>query len=659
MSGADEGVRADAHAVWAPLSGFAEAAAVVLATPSECREAMLGALDRCWEELRVAGRHRPPYASDAGWVFDRFEAARSALQLALWAAAAVDGSTPGLVALADQADLAGPATPVVRPGADQGPAAADRTDPDLSGPGRTAAGAGGNGGADQAGAGASGAEPARAAPSPPGGDGPGAAGLVGPGGSPAGTAAVPGPERAADQAVPAPEGPSATGSTDAAASVLGTQSPSDAAGPGSATLRIGAGIGVGAGAGAGGTPDAARRSEPAAGNVDGMSGATTVEASPRPGTAVAGTTGTAAAGPGPHAPSGDAGATPGTGSGAEAGAPAKPEPAPDPLAGFADALGALEAELLAEQIRYLPRSPQSTPSDPAATTTATADRIAATWQRVHMALLRLPATLRTEWRARADEVAAAAGLAVTAADSADPDVIVPGLPQGLYAAERVPLAIVAPRAAAARVPADIHLSLGTSPEAVLDLPSTDPRLAWAVRADQALRLVELDPELHVAALVEEQPSSLAPHDERVRYRQHLDRLLGSAGSSQASGWPADGRLGAAHNLDMVLGGLVHKRPAAPGSWWWQWRTAVSRILAPLAESAGYELVPKPIGQWRKHDLDSYAVKQTVPGVGQAEEPLVQWVVWTPLKPKSSYTRNERKGRVVIRPVTQYGRQATS
>ncbi|MFF3674453.1 hypothetical protein ACFYYS_10745 [Streptomyces sp. NPDC002120] len=646
MSGADEGVRADAHAVWAPLSGFAEAAAVVLATPSECREAMLGALDRCWEELRVPGRHRPPYASDAGWVFDRFEAARSALQLALWAAAAADGSAPGLVALADRADLlekadqTGPATPVAGPGPDQGPAATDVTDPDANGPDRAPAGTGGTGGTG-------GTEPAGA----------GAAGLVGPGGSTAGTAAVPGPERAADQAVPAPEGPSATDPTGTTAAALGTLSPSDDAGPGSATLRVGAG----AGTGAGGTPDAARG--PAAGNVDGTSGATTVEASPRPGMAVAGTTGTAAAVPGTRSPSGDAGPTSGTGSGGgEAGAPAKPEPAPDPLAGFADALGALEAELLAEQIRYLPRSPQSTPSDPtasaSASATATADRVAATWQRVHMALLRLPASLRTEWRARADEVAAAAGLAVTAADSADPDVIVPGLPQGLYAAERVPLAIVAPRAAAARVPVDIHLSLGTSPDAVLDLPSTDPRLAWAVRADQALRLVELDPELHVAALVEEQPSSLAPHDERVRYRQHLDRLLGSAGSSQASGWPADGRLGAAHNLDMVLGGLVHKRPAAPGSWWWQWRTAVSRILAPLAESAGYELVPKPIGQWRKHDLDSYAVKQTVPGVGQAEEPLVQWVVWTPLKPKSSYTRNERKGRVVIRPVTQYGRQAT-
>ncbi|MEU9081352.1 hypothetical protein [Streptomyces sp. NPDC048357] len=551
MSGADEDVPAGAREVWAPLSGFAEAAAVVLATPSECREAMLGALDRCWEELRQVGRHRPPYANDAAELFDRFESARGALQLALWAAAAagpppgggvdaaVDRAAPGPVA---QADLAGAANAEARPGSeppsapDGPPSAADVSDPAPADPDRSPTGAG-----------ASGAEPAPGTQSQPSDAGPAAAG-------------------------PDP------------------QPPSGDAAPGPAEVTAP-------------TPDAAGGPEPAAGN-------------------------------------------------------ALPTPDDDPLAGFADALSVLEAELFAEQIRYLPRSPHSVTAGPSATTgTATADRIAATWQRVHMALLRLPATLRTEWRAHADEAAAAAGLAVTAEDSADPDVIVPGLPQGLYAAERVPLTIAAPQVAASRVPAEIHLTLGTSADTVMDLPSADPRLAWAVRADQALRLVELDPELHFAALVEEQPSSLAPQDERVRYRQHLDRLLGSAGSSQASGWPADGRLGAAHNLDMVLGGLVHKRPAAPGSWWWQWRTAVSRILAPLAASAGYELVLKPVGQWRKHDLESYAVKQTVPGVGQAEEPLVQWVVWTPLKPKSSYTRNERKGRVVIRPVTQYGRQA--
>ncbi|MFJ3722807.1 hypothetical protein ACIPYQ_09585 [Streptomyces sp. NPDC090045] len=675
MSGADEGVPADAHTLW--LSRFAEAAAVVLATPSGCREAMLGALDRCWEELRQVGRHQLPYADDAPELFDAFESARTSLEHGLWSAVAtVDHSRskpPSDTAVsAAPADLTDP----------------ERTDPDRTPTGAGATGSGGEGSAGQtpAGTDALATRPTPVTLSPPGDDATGPVGhaTAGTGGN-AGTAAASGPEGAVDQAVPAPASPPATGASDTAAAGSGTRSSSDEAGPGTAEPTAPAC----ATTGPGGTPDAARGPERTPGDAL-PTPADVGQASTRPGTPVAGTTGGAAAvtggqpspadagpppaaqpgtgrtttGTGTRSPSGDAGphtADPGpagpgsgtgTGTGGEAGARAEAEPAPDPLAGFADALRELEAELLAEQIRYLPRSTQSAaPGPPAA-----ADRIAATWQRVHMALLRLPSTLRTEWRVRAGEVAAAAGLTVTAEDATDPDVIVPGLPQGLYAAERVPLAIAAPRAAAARVPWEIHLSLGTSPDAVTDLSFTDPRLAWAVRAHQALRLVELDPELHVAVLVEEQPSSLASQDERLRYRQHLHRLLGSAGSSQANGWPADSRLGAAHNLDMVLGGLVHQRPAAPDSWWWQWRAGVSRILAPLAESAGYELVPKPVGQWRKQDLDSYAVKQTVPGVGQAEEPLVQWVVWTPLKPKGSYKGNERKGRVVIRPATQYGRQ---
>ncbi|MEU7600971.1 hypothetical protein [Streptomyces sp. NPDC041003] len=659
MSGADEGVPADAHTLW--LSRFAEAAAVVLATPSGCREAMLGALDRCWEELRQVGRHQLPYADDAPELFDAFESARTSLEHGLWSA----------VATVDRSRSKPPSDTAVSA------APADLTDPDRTptGAGATASGRERPPGQTPAGTDALAARPAPVTLSPPSDDVTGLVGRLAPGlatagtGGNAGTAAASGPKSAVDQAVPAPAGPAATGASGTAAAGSGTRSSSDDARPGTAEPTAPAC----ATTGPGGTPDVGQASTRPGTTVAGTTGGAAAVTGEQPSPADAGPppaaqpgTGTTTTGTGTRSPSGDAGphaagpgpgpAGPGsgtgTGTGGEAGARAEAEPAPDPLAGFADALRELEAELLAEQIRYLPRSTQSAaPGPPAA-----ADRIAATWQRVHMALLRLPSTLRTEWRVRAGEVAAAAGLTVTAEDATDPDVIVPGLPQGLYVAERVPLAIAAPRAAAARVPWEIHLSLGTSPDAVTDLSFTDPRLAWAVRAHQALRLVELDPELHVAVLVEEQPSSLASQDERLRYRQHLHRLLGSAGSSQANGWPADSRLGAAHNLDMVLGGLVHQRPAAPGSWWWQWRAGVSRILAPLAESAGYELVPKPVGQWRKQDLDSYAVKQTVPGVGQAEEPLVQWVVWTPLKPKGSYKGNERKGRVVIRPATQYGRQ---
>ncbi|MEV6678909.1 hypothetical protein AB0N09_18925 [Streptomyces erythrochromogenes] len=566
MSGAaesDAGV--PAGALEAGLSGFAEAAAVVLATPSECREVMLGALSRCWEELRWVGRHLRPYADDPAEVFDRFEAARASLERLLWAAGtagpawaggapnAAGGSAPETV---ERAGAVGRPASAVPGAVDAAPASTDRV---------LAAGVG----AEGVGPGAGPVHPGHVPP------GPGAASPA----APPGTRPRPGED----------------GTQPAAAAVDGPER--------------GTGEGLRA-------PAATGPTEPATAGKP--------------------------AGPDPA----------GAGDGVAPPAPVKP-PA-DPLAGIADAFGALEARLLAEQIGLLPRTPLSAAIRPPSTT---AERIAATWQRVHMALLRLPAHLRDEWRAQARETAAAAGLAVTDEDSSDPDVIVPGLPQGLCTAERVPLVVAAPGAAAVGVREEIHHKLGTSPSTLVDLPPTDPRPIWAVRAEQALRLVDLDPELHVAVFVEDQPSSLSSQEARLRYRMHLYRLLATAGSSQADGWPADSRLGAAHELDMVLGGLVHKRPAALDSWWWQWRTGVSEILAPLAERARYELVPKTFGKWTRLDVDAYTVKNSVPG--RSGEPLVQWVLWTPLKPRGGAARtNERKGRIVMRPETQYGRQAS-
>ncbi|MFE7094798.1 hypothetical protein [Streptomyces erythrochromogenes] len=559
MSGAaesDEGVPAGALA--AGLSGFAEAAGVVLATPSECREVMLGALGRCWEELRWVGRHLRPYADDPAEVFDRFETARASLERLLWAAA-------GTV----------------------GPARAGGT-PSAA---------------------AEGAAPARA--------------------ETAGRAAVP---AAAPGSGPAPgpgPGPDPVDATPVAPEHILAGEGAEGGGPGAGPLHLG--------------------------HVMPGPGAASPAAPPgtRPPPDDDGTEAAAAAVDGPERGAAEALRTPAGGVGGAA--PAAPfKPPADPLAGIADALGALEAKLLAEQVGFLPRTPSSGAIRPPATT---AERIAATWRRIHMALLRLPAHLRDEWRAQARETAAAAGLAVTAEDSSDPDVIVPGLPQGLCTAERIPLVVAAPGAAAVGVRAEIHDKLGTPSGTLLDLPPGDPRPIWAVRAEQALRLVDLDPELHVAVFVEDQPSSLSSQEARLRYRMHLYRLLAAAGSSQSEGWPADSRLGAAHELDMVLGGLVHKRPAALDSWWWQWRTGVSQILAPLAERARYELVPKAFAKWTRLDVDAYTVKNSVQG--QSGEPLVQWVLWTPLKPRGGAARtSERKGRIVMRPEPQYGRQAS-
>ncbi|THA74357.1 hypothetical protein [Streptomyces sp. A0592] len=553
-AGSDAGV--PAGALGAGLSGFAEAAGVVLATPSECREVMLGALGRCWEELRWVGRHLQPYADDPAEVFDRFETARASLERLLWAAGAAGPARAGGMPTAAQA----PAPAEVEVEAEAGTRTADRAVEAAAG--LVEAGVGGV----RTGAGAGMAVPASGDLSPA---------------APPGTRPLPGDD-----------------GTEAAAAAAADEDEEER--------------------GAGEAPPAPAGAGPAKPATGGKT-------------------------PGPD-PAGAGGGV----------APARAEPPADPLAGIADALGALEAKLLAEQIGLLPRTPPSAAIRPPATT---ADRIAGTWQRIHMALLRLPAHLRDEWRAQARETAAAAGLAVTAEDCRDPDVIVPGLPQGLCSAERIPLVVAAPGAAAAGVREEIHHELGTSPGTLLDLPPSDPRPIWAVRAEQALRLVDLDPELHVAVFVEDQPSSLSSQEARLRYRLHLYRLLATAGSSQADGWPADSRLGAAHELDMVLGGLVHKRPAALDSWWWQWRAGVSEILAPLAERARYELVPKAFSKWTRLDVDAYTVKNSVSG--QSAEPLVQWVLWTPLKPAGGASRaNERKGRIVMRPQPQYGRQAS-
>ncbi|MFD6112534.1 hypothetical protein ACFWG0_20805 [Streptomyces yangpuensis] len=570
MSGTDDGVRADALTVC--LGEFAEAAAEVLGTPSECREVVLDALSRCWDELRWVGRHLHPYANDPAEVYDRFDSARASLERGLWAAGVA--AAPEYLGNRDLGN---------RDRRAQDRSAQDHGEQDHGGEDRT--------GQEHA-----------------------------------------GPEPAPFEADASEEGPASA-----------TQSPPDDGhvAPGQVAPDGDGAVGTGAEGSEDRTGAAADGSEP----------------DHPAGSSVTGPTGDQPSSSGDDGPGAGAEAEAETsaGAGAEAGAEAEAEagaePAADPLAGFADALGALERKLLAEQIRFLPPTTQSAAVRPAVTA---AERIAATWQRVHMALLRLPTHPCDEWRAQAREVAAAAGLAVPAEEASDPNVIVPGLPQGLYVAQRVRLALPAPRMAAKSVAREIHERLGISPEAVMELPAADPRLAWAVRAEQALRLVDLDPELQVAVFPDSRPAGLESQTVRMSYRQRLNSTLEGAASAVAGEgeWSADSRLGAAHSLDMVLGGLMHKRPAAPDSWWARWRDGVSEILDPLADSAGYERVRIPLAKWQPSHVEAYAGK-TIPGVGAIEEPLVQWVVWTPLRPRDKAARNEHRGRVVIRPPKGY------
>ncbi|MFJ8112676.1 hypothetical protein [Streptomyces sp. NPDC096132] len=333
----------------------------------------------------------------------------------------------------------------------------------------------------------------------------------------------------------------------------------------------------------------------------------------------------------------------------EAGPGVAPGPADDPHRGLVDALTRLEEDLWREQVRYL--GPQPGKRRLGAAAGPSAEQVADLWRRFHMALLRLPEDARTTWRERAGKTAADEGFAVGKRDSGNPDAVIPALPDGLCDTQLLPLDFVHPAEAAARVAPDILRELALSPEETGALDAEDPRLAWAARADQALRLVELDPDLRVALVHDEQPGSLVGQEARDAYRAALLGHLRSAGQGlQQDGWSHDNRLGAAHKLDMVLGGLVHARPAAPDSWWYAWRTRVSRLLVPLARAAKYQVIVDPLGELRRDSLKDCTVAETVKGVRGAGEPEVQWVVWTPLRPYGSLGDNLHRGRLVVRPV---------
>lgn len=320
----------------------------------------------------------------------------------------------------------------------------------------------------------------------------------------------------------------------------------------------------------------------------------------------------------------------------------------DPLTEFATALDRLEANLRREQVRYLPPPTQARRDDGGGDP---AELVARTWRRVHMSLLRLPSAVAAEWRTTAAATAADAGHPVADEDIADLDVIVTGLPQDLCPAQRLPLDFTDLSAAAAEAPPKFHKALGLSAAELGKLPPGDPRPAWAVRAAQAVRLAALDPELQVALHHDHQPGSLATEESRDSYERRLTSLLLTAGQAlgEKEGWPRENKLGAAHHLDMLLGGLVHKRPAAPDSWWYQWRTRVSRILAPLASEANYEVIIRPLEDLGRDFVRQYTIEESVKGVPGSSEPEVQWVVWTMLRRQKGFGPNKHKGRVVVRP----------
>ncbi|GGU99025.1 hypothetical protein GCM10010260_39010 [Streptomyces filipinensis] len=336
----------------------------------------------------------------------------------------------------------------------------------------------------------------------------------------------------------------------------------------------------------------------------------------------------------------------------------------DPVARFAERLSELCAELGDEHTRHLSGWRHARPKGrPQA---ADHQQAAAVWTALHMALLRLPDADRRIWQEKAAQ-AAQEYVGGPPPGWEDPDVIVPALPapQGPAAPDGcggIPQAVTVPldlsdaeslRQAAAAAPPEVLEAVDVA--GVDSLGPDDLRLSWAARAGQILRLAGLDPELHAISYPLNYPcTSRLPLVEGKNQKNFRTRLLTQlASAAQAHHSKRDGKtqLGAARQLDGVLGGLLHWPTAAPGSWWWRWRKEVSLILEPLARAVDHEVVYDQTSEWQKTDLDNCTeTGLNLGGAGEPDERLVQWVFFTPLcRTGVAEPRTDFRGRVVRRP----------
>ncbi|MCZ4509660.1 hypothetical protein O3Q52_15935 [Streptomyces sp. ActVer] len=279
----------------------------------------------------------------------------------------------------------------------------------------------------------------------------------------------------------------------------------------------------------------------------------------------------------------------------------------------------------------------------------TGKEMAGSWESLHIALLRLPEKDVATWRDKFTRTAREC-LGTAAAPSAEPeDHPVPVLGD-LHKGVVLPLALTTERAlrrAAAEAPRDVLEALRIGDVMTEDVHG--PRLQWAARAGQALRLAELDPELRAVLEPGGTPAALR-HERRDKYRNALVTSLKTAASALSGGadWTPSTQLGPALELDLVLGGLHHEpAAAAPDSWWWRWRREVSGILQPLARKADHELVFDETHTWHEPELSTFT-SNNVRGDKSRDEQLVHWVLQTPLRRRGG-KGTEFPGRVVSRP----------
>ncbi|MGW2915295.1 hypothetical protein ACWC9X_33300 [Streptomyces asoensis] len=266
------------------------------------------------------------------------------------------------------------------------------------------------------------------------------------------------------------------------------------------------------------------------------------------------------------------------------------------------------------------------------------------WLALHMALLRLPEDQRSEWHRKAAELArqdnglAALSPLYDALD--DPDVLVPALP-GHHPGVRLSLTSESGRP----LPSDMAHDIADA--AALHRPDGghERRRMWALRAHQALRLTELDP-LLVFRWNNVTHSARTSTETSEYFRTQVTKQLAVLVSSVNNNWDGRNRFRAEHDLDGVIGSLLHSTPAAQDSWWWRWRAVPWPYMAEGAKAGDVEFSLRPEQLHRPQLFRWTAGSKNVGGHGGRSAPLLQWVLRAP-----AFDANERAGigAVVIKP----------
>jgi hypothetical protein len=112
------------------------------------------------------------------------------------------------------------------------------------------------------------------------------------------------------------------------------------------------------------------------------------------------------------------------------------------------------------------------------------------------------------------------------------------------------------------------------------------------RAHQAIELFETDEELILVRTGATQFESF----DQSSYGERIESLLSFLTDRvrpRSLGAPAPEAIDlatTASQLDELIGGLVHRQPAAPESWWWTWREAWLRELEQVLEPFGCRML---------------------------------------------------------------------